>query len=94
MKTFINIFNELNDADTNAIEIKKKVFMEGSNVRVEEIPAEEANLEKQQINESEEVKGKEVLNELGTDSTIDKLIAGDELYFRNNDGLALAKFSS
>ena len=89
MKTYINIFNELNEADTNAIEIKKKVFMEGSNVRVEEIPAEEANLEKQQINESEEVKGKEVLNELGTDSTIDKLIAGDELYFRNNDGLAL-----
>ena len=41
------------------------------------------------FNESEEVKGKEVLNELGTDSTIDKLIAGDELYFRNNDGLAL-----
>ena len=89
MKTYINIFNELNEADTNAIEIKKKVFMEGSNVRVEEIPAEEANLEKQQINESEEAKGKEVLNELGTDSTIDKLIAGDELYFRNNDGLAL-----
>ena len=53
MKTFINIFNELNDADTNAIEIKKKVFMEGSNVRVEEIPAEKANLEKQQTNESE-----------------------------------------
>ena len=41
------------------------------------------------FNESEEVKGKEVLNELGTDSTIDKLISGDELYFRNNDGLAL-----
>ena len=41
------------------------------------------------FNESEEVKGKEVLNELGTASTIDKLIAGDELYFRNNDGLAL-----
>ena len=88
-KLSYNIMNELNEADTNAIEIKKKVFMEGSNVRVEEIPAEEANLEKQQINESEEVKGKEVLNELGTDSTIDKLIAGDELYFRNNDGLAL-----
>ena len=88
-KLSYNLMQELNDADTNAIEIKKKVFMEGSNVRVEEIPAEEANLEKQQINESEEVKGKEVLNELGTDSTIDKLIAGDELYFRNNDGLAL-----
>ena len=88
-KLSYNIMNELNEADTNAIEIKKKVFMEGSNVRVEEIPAEEANLEKQQINESEEAKGKEVLNELGTDSTIDKLIAGDELYFRNNDGLAL-----
>lgn len=88
-KLSYNIMNKLNEADTNAIEIKKKVFMEGSNVRVEEIPAEEANLEKQQINESEEVKGKEVLNELGTDSTIDKLIAGDELYFRNNDGLAL-----
>lgn len=88
-KLSYNLMNELNEADTNAIEIKKKVFMEGSNVRVEEIPAEEANLEKQQINESEEVKGKEVLNELGTDSTIDKLIAGDELYFRNNDGLAL-----
>lgn len=88
-KLSYNIMQELNDADTNAIEIKKKVFMEGSNVRVEEIPAEEANLEKQQINESEEAKGKEVLNELGTDSTIDKLIAGDELYFRNNDGLAL-----
>ena len=88
-KLSYNLMQELNDADTNAIEIKKKVFMEGSNVRVEEIPAEEANLEKQQINESEEAKGKEVLNELGTDSTIDKLIAGDELYFRNNDGLAL-----
>ena len=88
-KLSYNLMNELNEADTNAIEIKKKVFMEGSNVRVEEIPAEEANLEKQQINESEEAKGKEVLNELGTDSTIDKLIAGDELYFRNNDGLAL-----
>ena len=88
-KLSYNIMNELNEADTNAIEIKKKVFMEGSNVRVEEIPAEKANLEKQQINESEEAKGKEVLNELGTDSTIDKLIAGDELYFRNNDGLAL-----
>ena len=88
-KLSYNIMNELNEADTNAIEIKKKVFIEGSNVRVEEIPAEEANLEKQQIKESEEAKGKEVLNELGTDSTIDKLIAGDELYFRNNDGLAL-----
>lgn len=88
-KLSYNLMNELNEADTNAIEIKKKVFMEGSNVRVEEIPAEEANLEKQQINESEEAKRKEVLNELGTDSTIDKLIAGDELYFRNNDGLAL-----
>ena len=88
-KLSYNLMQELNEADTNAIEIKKKVFMEGSNVRVEEIPAEEANLEKQQINESEEAKGKEVLNELGTDSTIDKLIAGDELYFRNNDGLAL-----
>lgn len=88
-KLSYNLMNELNEADTNAIEIKKKVFMEGSNVRVEEIPAEEANLEKQQINESEEAKGKEVLNELGTDSTIDKLISGDELYFRNNDGLAL-----
>ena len=52
-KLSYNIMNELNEADTNAIEIKKKVFMEGSNVRVEEIPAEEANLEKQQINESE-----------------------------------------
>lgn len=88
-KLSYNLMNELNEADTNAIEIKKKVFIEGSNVRVEEIPAEEANLEKQQINESEEAKRKEVLNELGTDSTIDKLIAGDELYFRNNDGLAL-----
>ena len=52
-KLSYNLVNELNEADTNAIEIKKKVFMEGSNVRVEEIPAEEANLEKQQINESE-----------------------------------------
>ena len=52
-KLSYNLMQELNDADTNAIEIKKKVFMEGSNVRVEEIPAEEANLEKQQINESE-----------------------------------------
>ena len=52
-KLSYNLMNELNEADTNAIEIKKKVFMEGSNVRVEEIPAEEANLEKQQINESE-----------------------------------------
>ena len=52
-KLSYNLMNELNEADTNAIEIKKKVFIEGSNVRVEEIPAEEANLEKQQINESE-----------------------------------------
>ena len=88
-KLSYNLMKEINEADTNAIEIKKEVFMEGNGVRIKEIPAKEASLEKQQIKESEDLKGKEVLNELGTDSTIDKLISGDELYFRNNDGLAL-----
>lgn len=46
--TSFNLMNKLNEADTNAIEIKKKVFIEGSNVRVEE-----TNLKKQQMNESE-----------------------------------------
>lgn len=46
--TSFNLMNKLNEADTNAIEIKKKVFIEGSNVRVEE-----TNLKKLQMNESE-----------------------------------------
>ena len=205
-KLSYNLMKEINEADTNAIEIKRQVFVEGDGIRIEEkeIPAEEANLEKQQINESENVlkesaedytynsdynerlkyliedisdiktfiklliqefdeieepnedddnyekgghvievggstfytnkemddiwsydddpdytmeelldndtianflrkeglieekvdesedlKGKEILNELGDGSTLDKLIHGDEVYFRNDDGLAL-----
>lgn len=65
--TSFNLMNKLNEADTNAIEIKKKVFIEGSNVRVEEIPAEEANLEKQQMNESEEDIKKDLNIEAGSD---------------------------
>lgn len=64
-------------------------WIQGSANDISDILSKEVIPEDKIINESEEVKGKEVLNELGTDSTIDKLIAGDELYFRNNDGLAL-----
>ena len=64
-------------------------WIQGSANDISDILSKEVIPEDEIINESEEVKGKEVLNELGTDSTIDKLIAGDELYFRNNDGLAL-----
>ena len=64
-------------------------WIQGSANDISDMLSKEVIPEDEIINESEEAKGKEVLNELGTDSTIDKLIAGDELYFRNNDGLAL-----
>ncbi len=40
MKTFVNIFNELNESETKEFQIKKKVFMEGSGVRKEIVEGE------------------------------------------------------
>ena len=37
MKTFVNIFNELNESETKAYEIKKKVFMESGKVTTENL---------------------------------------------------------
>lgn len=40
MKTFVNIFNELNESETKAYEIKKKVFMENGKVTTENLTEE------------------------------------------------------
>ena len=71
-KLSFNLMNELNESETKAIQIKKKVFMEGSDVRVEELK-EEKNY---------------VLTE-DASSALDSVISGDEVYFRDPDGVAM-----
>lgn len=71
-KLSFNLAKELNESETEAIQIKKKVFMEGSDVRVEELK-EEKNY---------------VLTE-DASSALDSVISGDEVYFRDPDGVAM-----